>query len=316
VSLASRGFAPGAPAAAMRVVVLVNARSGASRSEPERIHAALAAAGVTAELRPIRGDVTEAARRAAADGADAVVAAGGDGTISAVAGALAGTDTPLGVLPTGTFNHFARDLGLPLELDAAARALAAGEVRTVDVGEVNGRVFVNNSSIGLYPLAVRERETRRRFWPKPLAMAAAMIRLVARLPQFRLRLRLRGATVPRRTPILFVGNNEYDMKLLAPQRRARLDAGALSVVVVRHASRVGLVGMALRALVGRLDEARDLETLRLEELEVSPRRPHRLLVSADGEVFRAEPPITYRIRPRALRVLAPAAGAGSAEAPP
>jgi diacylglycerol kinase family enzyme len=147
-------------------------------------------------------------------------------------------------------------------------------------------------------------------------MAAAMLRLVARLPQFRLRLRLEGATVPRRTPILFVGNNEYDMQLLAPQRRARLDAGALSVVVVRHATRVGLVGMALRALVGRLDAARDLETLRLDRLEVSPRRAHRLLVSADGEVFRAEPPITYRIRPRALRVLAPAAGAGPAGARP
>lgn len=293
----------------MRVVVLANVRSGRSRLEPERMRAALAAAGLAADVHEVPGaTLSDAARTAVAGGADAVVAAGGDGTVSAVAGALAGTATPLGVLPTGTFNHFARDLGLPLDLDAAARVIAAGAIRSVDVGEVNGRVFVNNSSIGLYPLAVRDREARR-LLPKPVAMALAMLRLVARLPLFRLRLRVEGATVPLRTPILFVGNNAYEMKVLAPQRRLSLDAGALSVMVVRHASRAGLLWMALRALVGRVDTARDLDVLRLERLEVAPKRPHRLLVAADGEVFRAAPPVAYRVRPRALRVLAPAPGA-------
>lgn len=293
----------------MKVVVLVNARAGPGRATPERLGTALAAAGVTATVRPVDGArLADAAAAAARDGFDAVVAAGGDGTVSAVAGALAGGEVPLGVLPSGTFNNFARDLGLPLDLEDAARVIAAGRVRAVDVGEVNGRVFVNNSSVGLYPLAVREREAARRVLPKTVAMSFAALRTLARLPLFRLRLRLGAGVLPRRTPILFVGNNVYEMALLAPQRRARLDAGVLSVVVVRHATRRGLVWMALRALVRRLDARRDLELLTLERLAVEPRRLRRLLVSADGELLRLEPPLDYRIRPGALRVLAPPAG--------
>lgn len=291
----------------MRVVVLVNARAGPGGASPERLGAALVSAGVTATVRPVAGAaIAGAAAEAAREGVDAVVAAGGDGTISAVAGALAGGTTPLGVLPAGTFNNFARDLGLPLDLDDAARVIAAGHVRRVDVGEVNGRVFVNNSSVGLYPLAVREREARPRLLPKPVAMTFALVRLVARLPLFRLRLRLGDDVLPRRTPILFVGNNVYEMAVLAPQRRPRLDGGTLSVVVVRHATRRGLVWMALRALAGRLDAARDLERLELAGFAVEPRRLRRLLVSADGEVLRLAPPLVYRTRPGALLVLAPA----------
>ncbi|BDG04128.1 hypothetical protein AMOR_31240 [Anaeromyxobacter oryzae] len=288
------------------MTVVVNAKAG-SGSGPAAISAALRAAGVDGEVLAVRGDRLGAtARDAAGAGAAAVVAAGGDGTVSAVAGALAGTATPLGVLPLGTFNHFARDLGLPLELEEAARVLARGAVREVDVAEVNGRVFVNNSSVGLYPLAVRDRE-RRRVLPKAVAMALAVARTLARLPVFHLRLRVGGVALPRPTPVLFVGNNLYDLDLFAPQRRAALDGGALSVFVVRHATRAGLAGMALRAAVGRLDTARDLEALAVPELVVDARRG-RLLVSADGEVFRAATPLVYRARPRALRVLAPPPG--------
>lgn len=293
----------------MRVIALVNAKAGGGDAGPDRIRAVLAAAGLEAEVRPVPGDaIAIEARRAADGGADAVIAAGGDGTVSAVAGALVGGATPLGVLPAGTFNHFAKDLGLPADLEGAARVIAAGAVRAVDVAELGGRVFVNNSSIGLYPLAVREREARRHLLPKPLAMALAMARTLIRLPVHRLRLVVEGAALPRRTPILFVGNNAYDAALVAEQRRPALDGGALSVVVVRHASRLRLLGLALRALLGRVDLVRDLETLTVDALRVESHHPW-LLVSADGEVLRLRPPIEYRIRPRALRVLAPPAGA-------
>jgi diacylglycerol kinase family enzyme len=289
----------------MKAVVLLNSQAGSGGAEPERVGAALAAAGVDAEVRAVPGDeLPSVARAAAAAGAAAVVAAGGDGTVAAVAGALAGTPTPLGILPLGTFNHFARDLGLPLDLRDAARVIAAGRVRPVDVGEANGRVFVNNASIGLYPLAVRDREARR-VLPRKLAMVLALLRMVARLPLLRLRLRIPGADLPRRTPILFVGNNAYEMRLLAPQRRPVLDGGALQVLVVRRRSRIGLVALALRALAGRLDAARDLEALAPTRLEVWGRAGHRLLVATDGEVHRMEAPVALRIRPRDLRVLAP-----------
>ena len=128
--------------------VIVNAAAGAG--EPEELRDSLAetfrAAGLDARVRVTRDgeEALEAARVAAADGAGALVIGGGDGTIGAVAALLAGKDKPLGVLPLGTYNHFAKDLGLPLDLDGASRVAAGGRVARVDVGEVNGRVFVNN----------------------------------------------------------------------------------------------------------------------------------------------------------------------------
>src|SRR5271166_1000269 len=116
--------------------------------------------GVPARIVVTRsgGELASLAARAARANSQAVVAGGGDGTVNAVAGALVATDTALGVLPMGTLNHFAKDLGIPLDLEAAARNVFIGDIAKVDVGEVNGRVFVNNSGIGLYPRIVRERE--------------------------------------------------------------------------------------------------------------------------------------------------------------
>ncbi|HVV85968.1 MAG TPA: diacylglycerol kinase family protein, partial [Kofleriaceae bacterium] len=144
----------------MKVAVIMNHAAGSAgvahaRDRAAAIRTAFTDAGVEVELHPGDGPrLADLARAAAASGVDAVVAAGGDGTVSAVASALAGGDVPLAVLPLGTLNHFAGDLGMPRELAAAARAIAAGTIDRVDVGEVNGRVFVNNSSIGLYPLVV------------------------------------------------------------------------------------------------------------------------------------------------------------------
>ena len=144
------------------VEVIINAGAGGSEDgEAARaVEAAFAACGAVAHVSVARdgGEVTELARRALTNGARAVVAGGGDGTVGSVAGALAGTDRPLGVLPLGTLNHFAKDLRIPLGLEEAARNVCEGREARVDVGEVNGQVFVNNSSLGLYPRIVRRRE--------------------------------------------------------------------------------------------------------------------------------------------------------------
>ena len=145
------------------VEVIINAAAGGGTEDDDRaraVEAAFDACGVPARVSVARGgdEVTELVRRALTNGVRAVVAGGGDGTVGSVAGTLAGTDRPLGVLPLGTLNHFAKDLGLPLELAGAARVVCEGREASVDVGEVNGRVFVNNSSLGLYPRIVRRRE--------------------------------------------------------------------------------------------------------------------------------------------------------------
>ncbi len=294
-----------------RVVVVLNATAGGAGGEgvAEQVRAAFAAVGAEAQVRASGGGLAAIARAAAEDReVDAVVAAGGDGTVSAVAGALAGTDVPLGVLPLGTLNHFAKDLGIPAELEGAARVVASGTPRRVDVAEVNGRVFVNNSSIGVYPHAVRERERARRrlgkWIGKGLAMAWAAVRVLVRLRPLSVRIRWEGGAGPRRTPFVFVGNNRYDTALVATQRREALDRGTLGVYVATAPTRLGLLRLAARALVDRVDPGRDVEALEVPSLTIESHR-RRLAVAVDGEVIALRPPIRYRVRPGALQVLAP-----------
>jgi diacylglycerol kinase family enzyme len=143
---------------------------------------------------------------------DIVVIGGGDGTVSAASSVLAGSDLPLGILPLGNFNHFARDLGVPLKLDKAIETIARNHVTSVDVGEVNGRVFVNNSSLGIYPRLVAERDRhRRRGLARWAAAALASCRVLWRLPRPQVRALVHGWTSERRTLCVFVGNNVYQL---------------------------------------------------------------------------------------------------------
>ncbi len=265
--------------------------------------------GVEAEVRLLApGDIDLACEEAAqADGCDAVVVAGGDGTVGAAAGALAGSGRPLGILPLGTLNHFARDAGVPLDLKAAIAAVAAAQTRQVDLGEVNGRVFVNNSAVGLYPSIVREREAQQRRLgrSKRLAMLVASLRALWRFSRRRLTVRIAGSTAPIETPLLFVGNNRYETALLTLGRRSALDRGELCLYAPLAASRLRFLGLALRALFGQLDQQRDFLKLDgIREAEIASRR-RLLMVAADGEARPMGTPLRYRIRPGALTLIVP-----------
>src|SRR6185503_9048517 len=119
--------------------------------------------------------------------------------------------TLLGILPLGTLNHFARDLGLPADLDEAAKLIAGRNGRRVDIGEMNDRVFINNSAIGLYPLMVVDRDLQRRRLgrSKRLAMLVASVRTLVRFNHQRLTLTVNDRKAQVDTPLLFVGNNDY-----------------------------------------------------------------------------------------------------------
>lgn len=294
----------------MRILVLANGSAGALAAggqDPAREIAALFRPhGPDVDVRVVACErLEEEARRGAAAGFDAVVAAGGDGTVNAVAAGLAGTSTALGVLPLGTLNHFAKDLGLPLDVAEAAAVIARGATRAVDVGSVNGRVFVNNSSIGLYPALVRGREERRHHVRnKWIALFWSAVAVFRRFPTVRVLLRIPDA-VPRVTPFVFVGNNRYDMKLLGGKSRESLDRGELCLCVANRTGRLGILRLGLRALIGRLEQARDFDAVCLPELWVETSK-QTVSVSTDGEVRRMAPPLHYRVLPRALNVLAPA----------
>ncbi|MGD0565612.1 MAG: diacylglycerol kinase family protein [Roseiarcus sp.] len=254
-----------------------------------------------------RGDEPASlAARAVDERSQLVVAGGGDGTVNAVASALAGTDTALGVLPMGTFNHFARDVGIPLDLEAAVRNLFTGQIRKVDVGEVNGRVFVNNSGIGLYPRIVRQREAQQRHGHvKWVAFLLAVGSVLRRYSPVRVKLSVDEAeTLARRTPFLFVGNNKYGLVGLEIGTRANLDSGRLWVCMASRAGRRNLIRMALKTPMGR-ESDRELDAFEAQEIWVHP-ETKRVNVSTDGEISMMGAPLHYRIRPRALGVVAPA----------
>ena len=250
-------------------------------------------------------EIVELARAAARDSCEVIVAAGGDGTINSVAAAVLDTDKVLGVLPLGTLNHFAKDLGIPIELETAARTIIAGHTTEVDVAEVNGRVFLNNSSLGLYPMIVREREKRQRLgfgkWP---AFIWATIQALRRYPLLDVRLRVNDELLHRTTPFVFVGNNEYAMDLFNIGGRDRLDKGVLSIYITQRTSRLKLITLALRAVIGNLRNDKDFLELRSNEVKIATRHK-RLRVAFDGEIEVMKPPLEYRIRSRALRVIVP-----------
>lgn len=297
--------------ASSRVEVIINAAAGGEGRDDlsATVADAFAACGVEARVAAARdgAEVIEHARLALAGDAHVIVAGGGDGTVSAVASLLVGTGRALGVLPLGTLNHFAKDLGLPLELAEAARVICEGRLATVDAGEVNGRVFINNSSLGLYPRIVRRREKmqERLGSGKWAAFFWAALDALRRYPFLSVRLNADGEEITRQTPFVFIGNNDYEIESWNIGARARLDAGHLSLYVTHRKGRLGLFWLAVRALFGRLREAKDFDALRVREILIETHRPKRLPVAADGEVMPMTTPLRYRALPGALRVMVP-----------
>jgi diacylglycerol kinase family enzyme len=293
------------------MVVILNAgagKAGKSGNLQSMIAELFGAAGLNAEIILVAGkDMSAAARQAVAENHETIVAAGGDGTVNTVAAEVAGTEKILGVLPVGTLNHFAKDLHLPLDLEGAVRTIVERNIATVDVGEVNGRVFVNNSSLGIYPHIVHGRvaeQMRLRMGKRP-AYIWATIHALRRFPFLNLRIEVKGKTLRRETPFLFVGNNEYEVTGFRIGARRRLDAGKLGLYLTHRVGRWGLIRVALRALLGHLSQEKDFEAYLVEEAFVEAHR-HFILVATDGEVKWMESPLHYRSRPRALRVIVPA----------
>lgn len=249
--------------------------------------------------------VPDVVRRAVQGGAPAVVAAGGDGTVNAVAASLVGSQVPLGVLPAGTLNHFAKDLGIPLELESAVDVIAAGRVVAVDAAEVNGRIFLNNSSIGVYPQVVRLRERyREKGLGKWIAAGWATLAVLRRRPFLGVRIASPDGVLVRRTPFVFVGNNEYRMAGFHPGSRASLTGGTLAVYVMKADRRRSLLRLAWLVMWRGAEATPELDLLTVEEVRVETKRG-RLQVSLDGEVAGLESPLQYQILPGALRVLVP-----------
>jgi diacylglycerol kinase family enzyme len=289
--------------------VILNSAAGSDTKDKvcRAIQAVFAESGFSADFVTAGSgpEIYQAAHRLLLEGSSPIVAAGGDGTVSTVAAAIAGTGVPLGVLPLGTLNHFAKDLQIPLDPSSAAKVIVRGQMRRIDVGDVNGRVFINNSSLGLYPTIVQERQKLqrrgRKKWPAFLCAGATALR---RYPFLTVRMEADGRALTRRTPFVFIGNNVYNMQGLQIGGRSSLSSGVLCLYVTHRTGRLGLLRLSARALLHRLGQARDFDMLVARDVWIETHRSP-IAVALDGEVEWMESPLHYRVRPSALAVLAP-----------
>jgi diacylglycerol kinase family enzyme len=290
--------------------VFINDAAG-SVGEPEQqvrdITDAFDAAGVVAMVEIVEPErLAEVMRAAWKQGVDAIVVAGGDGTISSAAEVAVADEMVLGVLPLGTFNHFAKDLGMTADLAAAVRFLAEAEIVPVDVGEVNGTIFINNASIGVYPTMVAERDnlSRRRGWGKVRSAPLAIVRTLRRLPVHHLELVIDGSSPEAiDTPFLFVGNGLFDERGERVGQRTTLTDHRLGVYVIATTSRWRLVANAIESRVGGIRAAAQTRRRAGETLVVTTNEP-TLAIALDGEPTDLRPPLTFRSKSGALRVLA------------
>lgn len=291
-----------------RVTVILN--SGAGRAGNDNIEKTVRSeferAGCQVNCHRVRsGDELISTAQGATSESDVLVAGGGDGTISAVASVAAQEGKVLGVLPLGTLNHFSKDLGIPQEIAGAVNVIAGGNIRQIDIAEVNGRFFINNSSIGLYPRLVLKRERQQRLGRgKWWAALWALTRMVRLDPFQNVKLELEGNELRRKTPFVFIGNNVYEMDLYNIGTRPRLDEGKLCIYLLRRSGRAGLFLLIFRTLFGGLRRDRNFEEFHTTKLTVETRRGS-MLVALDGEVAALETPLEYKIHPGELKVIVP-----------
>ncbi|WP_027062415.1 diacylglycerol/lipid kinase family protein [Mesorhizobium loti] len=298
----------------MRALAIINRGAGAAARSGDiekLVRDGLKKRGIDADVKLLAGhQIGDIAQRFVSEGPKSgdrrvLVVGGGDGTLGSAASALAGTKVALGVLPLGTLNHFAKDLGLPIELDAAMDGIAANKPVAVDVAEVNGRVFLNNSSIGIYPFFVAKRsaEQDRRGLGKLAAIGPALARTVTSASWQAVHVAAQGNRKRLLTPCVFVGNNFYDIADLG--RRKSLSSHELCAYVVKQQSWFGLALLPFKIAFGLVDSTRDVESYRTKNLQITSHRA-AMLVSLDGEAISMDMPLNFRIRPAALQVLATA----------
>lgn len=295
----------------IRFHIMINEAAGSVDDldrQKQEIEAAFAAVGVEPTVQAVDpADLGDEMRRAWGTGVDAVIVAGGDGTVSGAAGVAVEHQITLGVLPLGTFNHFAGDLGIPDSLDRAAAWLASARPMNVDAAEVNGTTFVNNASIGVYPKMVKIRDEirERRGWGKIRAVPVAMASTLKRLPIHHFSMSVDGGTAMQRaTPFLFVVNGLLDAGGTRVGERQSLDEGHLGIYVTATRSRLRLIADAITARFRGIDRTGSTERFVATSLEVGGNE-QVVPIALDGEPMEMKLPLVFRSRPGALRVLGP-----------
>jgi len=283
-----------------RFPAFLNARCGNAEAARE----ALSSAGFDLDVVEPES-LVEHFREAVRRGVGRMVVAGGDGTIAAAAAAVAGSKTELAVLPGGTLNHFAKDNGIPTDLGDAAVVAGGANVSDVDLGYLGDRVFLNTSSIGLYVKFVRVRERLEKRLGYRLASLLAALRIFSDLRMMAVKLETDGRETIYRTPLVFIGVGERELKL--PTLGSRVAGGrrGLHVMVVRGRKPARLFALALAAVARgtkQLSRTPQFDNFIVDRCTIDLSTPSAM-VALDGELHRMETPLEYRIERDALHLV-------------
>lgn len=288
--------------------ICVVANPGSGQQKRAAIEAAMAAFGPDVTLRQWRKgqDLEAFVAKAVADGFSTIVAAGGDGTVMGVAHALMGTKANLAVLPLGTFNYFARGLGLPQEPEAAAKAILAGHPQQISVGTVNGQLFLNNASIGIYPTILQAREDiYARMGRSRLLAHWSVLRTLLRFQRpARMEMVVDGRAMSLKTPLIFIARSAYQLERFGLEGAQAISDDKLVAFVARGGSRWHLMKLAMRLALRRVQAGRDVDLITAHEIDIATakRRPK---VAFDGERRRMLAPLSFRIEENALSIIVP-----------
>lgn len=303
-------LAPDAP-----FFVVINAGSGRQSADEaiSTVREVLEGAGGRVEFLKVEHprDLPATAKQAVAQARQAggvVVAAGGDGTLNAVAQAIPGAGVPFAVLPQGTFNYFGRVHGISQEIAESARALLHARVQAAQVGRVNGRLFLVNASLGLYPKLLEDREAyKQQFGRSRFVAAVSGLRTLAgEHRQLLLEIESGGEHRVVRTPTLFIGNNRLQLERLGFDEARALSQGLLAGVMLRPIGPWRMLGLALRGAFGTLGDAGTVESFALRRITVAPRGRREVKVAVDGEILRLRAPLVFDVAPEPLPLLMPA----------
>jgi len=295
-----------------QIAVIINGRAGVlvgGNGEPllDRIRQAFADEGVDVDMQVRTGKQIGQAIDAAVQGeSDRIIVGGGDGTVNTAAAAVARAGKILGILPMGTLNLYAQDLGIPLDPAEAARVLIHGEVRPVDYAEIEGRLYLCNSIIGIIPSLMREREKQRgESFPRRLrGVIQTAYNLFMRDPCLRIELDTGGKREMMEIRGMAVCNNGYHNAFALFPEPVTLDAGKLGVYFAREPTRLGTLLLSARLLLGTWKKEPDLLEFKVEQVSINTRR-RKMTVVTDGEILDIPAPLNYRIVPRGLRVIMP-----------
>ncbi len=298
----------------MKILIILNRKSGISSSARKNntLEKLLKKYGIIYDIHNIKGnDIKSVVKNNIDKGYDAFVAAGGDGTINALVNSLKGRNIPLGIIPLGTFNHFAKDNNIPLTLNDSVKNLIEGQTKPIDTAKVNNRIFINNSSLGIYTRIVRIRELYEKSgFSKIRAMtktfSSVVFKVLFNLPQYHFKIKTEDIDREVITPFIFIGNNEYIInKAFRFGRRENLNTGKMSLYYLDCGNNDSLINAVWKAYNNNPNTQEEFSYTKHTKIHITNMNQEISHITVDGEVFKMSSDLDYEIIPKSLYVIKP-----------